>query len=63
MDKLQHYRDIIRQILTEQAQPYNHSSDVEAEVIFDTEHDSPIGDATRTISTYLCRLAGMETHF
>ena len=39
MDKLQQYRDIIRQILTEQAQPYNHSNDVEAEVIFDTEHD------------------------
>jgi hypothetical protein len=39
MDKLQQYRDLIRQILTEQSQPYNHSSDVEAEVIFDTEHD------------------------
>jgi XisI protein len=39
VDRLQQYRDIVRQILTEQAQPYNHSNDLDAEVIFDTEHD------------------------
>ena len=39
MDKLQQYRKIIRQILTEQAHPYTYSNDVEAEIICDTEHD------------------------
>jgi hypothetical protein len=39
MDKLQQYRQIIRQILTEQAHPYGFSDDVETEIICDTEHD------------------------
>jgi XisI protein len=39
MDKLQQYRQIIQQILIEQAHPYCHSNDVETEVICDTEHD------------------------
>jgi hypothetical protein len=39
MDKLQQYRQIIRQILTEQAHPYAHSNDVETEIICDIEHD------------------------
>jgi hypothetical protein len=39
MDKLQQYRQIIQQILIEQARPYNYSDDVKAEVIFDTERD------------------------
>ena len=39
MDKLQQYRKIIRQVLTEQAHPYAYSNDVEAEIICDTEHD------------------------
>ena len=39
MDKLQQYRNIIQQILTEQAHPYTYSNDVEAEIICDTEHD------------------------
>ncbi|MBW4619022.1 MAG: XisI protein [Cyanosarcina radialis HA8281-LM2] len=39
MDKLQQYRQIIRQILTEEAHPYSHSNDVEAEIICDTERD------------------------
>lgn len=39
MDKLQRYRQIVRQVLTEQAHPYAHSDDVETEVICDTEHD------------------------
>ncbi len=39
MDKLQQYRQIIQQVLTEQARPYTYSDDVKAEVIFDTERD------------------------
>jgi hypothetical protein len=39
MDKLQQYRQVIRQVLTEQAHPYSHSNDVDAEIICDTEHD------------------------
>jgi hypothetical protein len=39
MDKIQRYRQIIRQILAEHAHPYVHSSDVETEIICDTEHD------------------------
>jgi hypothetical protein len=39
MEKLLRYRQIIRQILTEQAHPYSHSTDVETEIICDTEHD------------------------
>jgi hypothetical protein len=39
MDKLQHYQQIIRQILSEQAHPYAHSQDVETQIICDTEHD------------------------
>jgi hypothetical protein len=39
MEKLQQYRQIIREVLTEQAHPYSQSTDVETEVICDTEHD------------------------
>ena len=39
MDKLQQYRQIIQQLLTENAEPYTHSDDVEAEVICDTQND------------------------
>ena len=39
MDKIQRYRQIIRQVLTEQAHPYAHSNNVETEIICDTEHD------------------------
>ena len=39
MDKLQQYREVIRQVLTEEAHPYTHSDDVDTEVICDTEHD------------------------
>jgi hypothetical protein len=39
MDKLQQYRQIIREILTQQAHPYAQSNDVETEIICDTEHD------------------------
>ena len=39
MDKLQRYRQIIKEILTEQAHPYAHSDDVAAQTICDTEND------------------------
>jgi hypothetical protein len=39
MDKLSRYRQIIREILTEQAHPYVHSDDVETQIICDVEHD------------------------
>jgi hypothetical protein len=39
MDKIQQYRQIIRQVLTEQAHPYTHSEGVDTEVICDNEHD------------------------
>jgi hypothetical protein len=39
MDKLQQYRQIIQQVLTEQAHPYSHSNDVETEIVCDIEHD------------------------
>jgi len=39
MDKLQSYRQIIVDILREQAHPYTFSSDVDTEIICDSEHD------------------------
>jgi hypothetical protein len=39
MEKLQKYRQIIREVLTEQAHPYTRSSDVETDIICDTEND------------------------
>jgi hypothetical protein len=39
MEKLQKYREIIREVLTEQAHPYAHSNHVDTEIICDTEHD------------------------
>ncbi len=39
MDKIQEYRQIIRQILNEQAHPYNHSDNVDTEIICDVEND------------------------
>ncbi|MEO0406661.1 MAG: XisI protein [Cyanobacteria bacterium P01_A01_bin.135] len=39
MEKLQQYREVIKQILTEHAHPYSHSEDVETEIICDSEHD------------------------
>ncbi|HTL88333.1 MAG TPA: element excision factor XisI family protein [Leptolyngbya sp.] len=38
-DKLEQYRQIIRQFLTDQAHLYAYSDDVEAEIICDTEHN------------------------
>lgn len=39
MEKLQKYRQIIREVLMEQAHPYSFSPDVETAIIFDTEND------------------------
>lgn len=39
MDKIQHYRQLIREFLTEQAHPYIYSEDVEPTIICDTEND------------------------
>lgn len=39
MDKLQHYRQVIRELLADHAHPYAHSDDVETEIICDVEHD------------------------
>lgn len=39
MDNIQKYRQIIQQVLAEQAHPYCHSNDVETEVICDTQND------------------------
>jgi hypothetical protein len=39
MDKVQQYRQLIKDILEEQAHPYNHSQEVEPSIICDTEND------------------------
>jgi hypothetical protein len=39
MEKLQKYRQIIREVLTEQAHPFSFSTDVETVMIFDTDND------------------------
>jgi hypothetical protein len=39
MDKLPQYRQIIQQVLTDEAHPYSHSNDVETAIICDTERD------------------------
>ena len=56
MAKTDEYRQIIRDILTEYSQIKSANEEVEAELIFDLERDSPVGDALRTISTSSCRL-------
>jgi len=39
MDKLQRYRQIVQEILADQAHPYTHSNDVDTQIICDTEND------------------------
>ena len=39
MDKLQQYRQIIQQILADQAHPYAHSNEVDTQLICDIEND------------------------
>ncbi|HEY9797588.1 MAG TPA: XisI protein [Leptolyngbyaceae cyanobacterium] len=39
MDKIQHYRQLIQQILKDHAKISSNKGNVEAQLIFDTEHD------------------------
>ncbi|MEW5856239.1 MAG: XisI protein [Cyanobacteriota bacterium] len=39
MEKLERYREYIRKLLTEQATVEDGNSDIECQLIFDTEHD------------------------
>lgn len=39
MERLEHYRHCIRTLLTQQAEQEESNSEVECQVIFDTEHD------------------------
>ncbi len=39
MDKLNKYREIIKQLLSEYAELGNSNQDIETQIIFDTEHD------------------------
>jgi hypothetical protein len=39
MDKLERYRQCIRQFMTDQSVGESHKSDVECQLIFDGEHD------------------------
>ena len=39
MDKFQRYRQVVRELLVEQAHPYPHSNEVDTEVICDVEND------------------------
>lgn len=39
MDKIQHYRQLIQQILQNHAQISSNQGDVETQIIFDREHD------------------------
>jgi hypothetical protein len=50
MDKLELYRSIVTEILTKYSQYKPSYGQVEIEQIFDRDHDSPVGDAPRTIS-------------
>ncbi len=39
MDKLQRYRQVVRELLADCAHPYSHSDEVDTEIICDVEHD------------------------
>nr|WP_309741125.1 MULTISPECIES: hypothetical protein [unclassified Chamaesiphon] len=62
MDKIELYRASIQALLQEHDRhlPKNNNDDVENELFFDVERDSPIGDALRTISTNAGGMAGIE---
>jgi hypothetical protein len=60
MDKLELYRSIVTQILTKYSQYKPSYGQVEIEQIFDREHDSPVGDAPRSISITRDRLESTE---
>lgn len=39
MERIEHYRQCIRKLLTERAALETNNSDIECQLIFDTEHD------------------------
>lgn len=39
MERVKHYRQCIRKLLSEQAMPQEHNPDIECELVFDVEHD------------------------
>jgi XisI protein len=51
MDKLAEYRQIVQDVLREYAAVLIANGDVQTQMIFDRENDSPDGDATRTLSS------------
>jgi hypothetical protein len=63
VDKIELYRNSIQALLQKHNQhsPKN-NSDVENELFFDVERDSPIGDALRSIPVNASRLARNEAH-
>jgi hypothetical protein len=52
MERIAQYRQAIRKLLSDRVVSThdNSGSEIESQLIFDTEHDSPVGDATRSIS-------------
>ncbi len=39
MERIEHYRQCIRKLLIERAGLYTNNSDIECQLVFDTEHD------------------------
>jgi XisI protein len=64
MERISQYRQAIRQLLADRASidRSNSQPDIESQLIFDTEHDSPVGDATRTIPIIRCWLGRTQAH-
>jgi hypothetical protein len=48
------YPQLVRELLDRHAQGKPSFGNIEVETIFDLEHDSPSGDATRTTSSSVC---------
>jgi XisI protein len=63
MDKIDLYRNSIQSLLQKHSQhsPKN-NGEVENQLLFDRERDSPIGDALRTIPINASGLARNEAH-
>jgi hypothetical protein len=61
MDKRHRYSQIIHELLTENAEPYTHSDNVEAEVICDTQNDHY--QLTYVGWNGQCRVFGVILHF
>jgi hypothetical protein len=63
MERIAQYRQAIRQLLIDRSSADRDNSypEIESQLIFDTEHDSPVGDTTRTLSTIRCWLGRTQT--